>query len=141
MIVEGKKPNNPKVIELPEGLFNRIILNIEKEERRQRARKTFFSFLFLLILSFIAVPFSWTILVGQVEKLGALYFISTALSDLNLFFNHWQVFSLAVLESIPFFGATLFIISLSLLIFTFRFFLRQRKTLWKQFSHSFKFGH
>jgi len=118
-----------KPAEPPAGLFDRIILAIKREQESQHTRRLVFGFASLLIVSFMAVPFSLTILVGQVESSGILYFISTAVSDFGTFLIMWQDFSLAVLESLPLTGMIAFAISLSLSVFTLRLFLYRKRLL------------
>ncbi len=113
-------------IDPPKGLFDKIILVIKQEQEIRQTRRILFSFLFLFIASLIATPVSWTILVNQAGRSGITYFIATAASDLGTFFVLWQDFSLAILESLPIMGVVLFIISVSLVLFTLRLFLHKK---------------
>ena len=118
------KPKEP-----PAGLFDRIILAIKREQELQHTRRLLFGFLFLLVASFIATPFSWSILINQIESSGISYFISTALSDFGTFIALWQDFSLAILESLPIIGITCFIISVVVAVFTLRLFFHRKRLL------------
>lgn len=115
--------------EPPEGLFDRIILAIKREQELQHTKRLLFSFLFLLVASFIATPLSWTMLVSQAENSGILYFFSAAVSDFGTFLNLWQEFSLAILESLPIAGIIAFAISIGIALFTLRLFLYRKKLL------------
>ena len=115
--------------EPPAGLFDRIILAIKREQELQQTKRLLFGFLFLLVVSFIATPFSWTILINQIESSGISYFISTALSDFGTFIALWQDFSLAILESLPIMGIVAFAISLGMTLFTLRLFLHRKRLL------------
>jgi len=118
------KPKEP-----PAGLFDRIVLAIKREQELQHTRRLLFGFLFLLVASFIATPFSWSILINQIESSGISYFISTALSDFGTFIALWQDFSLAILESLPIMGIVAFAISLGMTLFTLRLFLHRKRLL------------
>jgi len=123
--------------EPPAGLFDRIILAIKREQELQQTKRLLFGFLFLLVASFIATPFSWSILINQIESSGISYFISTALSDFGIFIVLWQDFSLAILESLPITGMIAFAISLGMSIFTFRLFLYRKRLLLGYLMQSF----
>ena len=126
------KPKEP-----PAGLFDRIILAIKREQELQRTKRLLFSFLFLLVVSLIATPFSWTMLSSQVKSSGILYFISTAVSDFGTFLTLWQNFGLAILESLPIMGIIAFTISIGMAIFTLRLFLYLKRLLLGYLMHSF----
>ena len=121
----------------PAGLFDRIILAIKREQELQQTKRLLFGFLFLLVASFIATPFSWSILINQIETSGISYFISTALSDFGTFILLWQDFSLAILESLPITGMIVFAISLGMSVFTFRLFLYRKRLLLGYLIQSF----
>jgi hypothetical protein len=118
-----------KPMEPPAGLFDRIILTIKQEQERQKTKKLLFGFFSLLLISFIAMPFSWNLLIDQAKSSGTFSFISAAVSNFQVFFTLWKEFSLAILESIPIVGLMAFIINITLLIFTVRLFLYKKRLL------------
>jgi hypothetical protein len=118
-----------KPAEPPAGLFDRIILAIKREQELQHTRRLVFGFASLLIVSFVAVPFSWIMLVSQVESSGISYFISAAVSDFGTFLVLWKDFSLAILESLPVTGMIVFAICLGMSVFTLRLFLYRKRLL------------
>ncbi len=122
--------------EPPAGLFDRIILAIKREQELQQTKRLLFSFLSLLIISFIAASFSWTLLVEQVESSGILYFVSTAISDFGVFLALWQDFGLAILESLPIMGIAVFMVNIALILFTVRLFLYRKRLLLAYLIHS-----
>jgi hypothetical protein len=126
-----------KPAEPPAGLFDRIILAIKREQELKHTRRLLFSFLFLLVTSFIATPLSWSMLINQIESSGISYFISTALSDFGTFLALWRDFSLAILESLPLTGMVAFAVSLGVSIFTLRLFLYRKRLLLGYLIHSF----
>jgi len=126
-----------KPAEPPAGLFDRIILAIKREQELQHTKRLLFGFLFLLVVSLIATPFSWTMLVSQVKSSGILYFVSTAVSDFGTFLTLWKDFGLAILESLPIIGIVAFIISIGMALFTLRLFLYKKRLLLGHLIHSF----
>lgn len=122
-------------VEPPVGLFEKIIFAIQREEQLKKTRRLFFSFLFLLVISLIATPYSWTILIGQVKSSGIIYFISTAITDLKTIFAFWQDFLLAIVEILPLVEIMFFSISLGICLFTLRLFLYKKGLLIKYLFH------
>jgi hypothetical protein len=115
--------------EPPAGLFDRIILAIKREQELQQTKRLLFGFFSLLIISFISTPFSWTLLINQIESSGILYFISTAVSDFGVFLTLWKDFGLAILESMPIMGIAVFAVNMILVLFTVRLFLYRKRLL------------
>jgi len=111
------------------GLFDRIILAIKREQELQQTRRLLFGFLSLLIISFVTMPFSWTLLVQQLKNSSILYFILTAISDFSVFLTLWQDFGLAILESLPIVAIGVFMINMAFSLFTIRLFLYKKKLL------------
>lgn len=126
-----KKHSFIESVEPPAGLFDKIILAIKREQELRQTQRLLFSLSFLLIVSFITIPFSWKILVNQAESSGISYFISTALSDFGTFLFLWREFSLAILESLPIVGILFFVISLGITVFTLRLFLYKKRLLFR----------
>ena len=118
------KPPEP-----PTGLLGRIMLAISREQELQNTRKLAFGFLALLVISLIATPFSWLLFSEQMTESGILQFISIAISDLGIFFIFWQDFSLAIAESLPVMGITIFVLNMILVVFTLRLFLYKKRLL------------
>lgn len=123
--------------EPPAGLFDHIITAIKREQELRHTRKLLFGFLILLIVSSVATPISWVILVKQIENSGIFYFISTAISDLKTFFTLWQDFGLAILESLPITGIIIFALSFGIALFTLRLFLYEKRLLWRYLIYNF----
>jgi hypothetical protein len=109
--------------EPPAGLFERIILAIKREQELRNTKRLAFGFLALLIVSLASIPFSWLLLASQIQNSALPYFISTALRDIRTFFALWQDFGLAIAESLPITGITVFVINIILVVFTIRLFL------------------
>ena len=115
--------------EPPAGLFDRIILAIKREQELRHTRRLVFGFFSLLIVSLAAVPFSWTILMNQIENSGISYFFSAAVNDFGIFLALWQDFGLAILESLPLMGMIAFAASLGTAVFTLRLFIYRKRLL------------
>ena len=123
--------------EPPVGLLDNIILAIKKEQEIRQTKRLIFGFFFLLIISFGAAPFSWAMLAEQAESSRTLYFLSAATSDFGIFFAFWQDFVLAIIESLPIMGITVFTLNMILVIFTVRLFLHKKRLLLGYLMHSF----
>jgi len=125
------KPKEP-----PAGLFDRIILAIKKEQELQHTKRLLIGFLLLSVVSLVALPISWKILLSQIEHSGIFYFISTAFIDFGIFFNFWKDFCWAIAESLPVMGIFVFVFNIILVIFTLRLFLYKKRLLIGYLLHS-----
>jgi hypothetical protein len=121
--------NRLQNLEPPPELFDRIILAIKIEQEFQKTKRLLFGFLFLLVVSLVATPLSFRMLVSEAKNSGILYFISTAVYDFETFLNFWKDFSLAILESLPIVEIIFFAANLIIFLFTIRFFLSREKLL------------
>jgi hypothetical protein len=121
--------NRLQNLEPPPELFDRIILAIKREQELEKTKRLLFGFLFLFVVSLVATPLSWRMLVSQAKNSGILYFISTAVYDFGTFLNFWKDFSLAILESLPIVEIIFFATNLIIFLFTIRFFLSREKLL------------
>ena len=122
-------PPSPKA-----GLFDNIILDIRKKEGEKRGKRLFFEFLFLAFLSLATIFISGAVFITQITNSGVSYFVSTALSDLSVFFGLWQEFILAILELFPLSSLIIFLSSFLFFIFVLRFFIYKKNILigyWK----------
>ena len=115
--------------EPPVGLFDRIVLAIKREQELRNTKRLVFGFLALLLVSLTTVPFSWTLVAGQMQNSGVIQFVQVALSDVGTFFASWQEFSLAIAESLPITGIAIFTINMILAVFTIRLFLYKKRLL------------
>lgn len=114
--------------EPPAGLFDRILLAIKREQELRNTKRLVFGFLALLVVSLATVPFSWTLVAGQMQESGVIQFVQATLSDIGTFFASWQEFGLAIAESLPVTGIAIFTINMILAVFTLRLFLYKRGT-------------
>jgi hypothetical protein len=110
-------------------LFDRIILAIKREQEFPKTKRLLSGFLFFFIVSLVATPFSFRMLVSQAKNSGTLYFISTVVYDFETFLNFWKDFSLAILESLPIVEIIFFAINLIIFLFTIHLFLSRKRLL------------
>ena len=136
----GKLFSYLKLVEPPADLFDKIILAIKREQELRQTRRLLFSFLFLLVVSLIATPFSFIMLRNQIKNSGISYLISTAVSDFGTFLIVWKDFILAILESLPIAGMIVFAISAGVVLFTLRLFLYKKRLLFGYLVQSFNFN-
>ncbi len=97
-------------------------------------------FLVLLVVSLSAAPFSTALVVEQMSHSGIFYFVSTAVNDLGSFLAVWQDFTLAVAESLPITGVTLFAVNMIIAAFTLRLFLHRKRLLLGYFMRGMRFS-
>jgi hypothetical protein len=121
--------NRLQNLEPPPELFDRIILAIKREQELKKTKRLLFGFLFLFVVSLVATPLSWRMLVSQAKNSGILYFISTAVYDFGTFLNFWKDFSLAILESLPIVEIIFFATNLIIFLFTIHLFLSRKRLL------------
>lgn len=119
-------------VEFPKGLFDRIILAIKREQELRKTKRLLFGFLFLLFVSLVTTPLSFSLLLSQIKSSGIAYFISTALGDLSTFITLWKDFCLAIIEAMPITGLLAFAVSIGTAVFTLRLFLYKKD--WKELS-------
>lgn len=113
----------------PKGLFEKVFLAIQKEAQKREGRKILTVLFLLLIVSGFTTPFLGIIFVNQIKNSGIIYFISSALGDLGLFFVFWKEYLLAILESFPVFEMSIFLFGLALFCFALRLFLHKKNLL------------
>jgi hypothetical protein len=125
-----------RLSEPPSGLFDRIILAIKREQQLEKTKRLLFGFLLLFFISLIATPFSYRMLVSQAKNSGTFYFISTAVSDFEIFLAFWKDFSLAILEVLPVTEIMFFSICLGISIFTLRLFVKNKNLIFKGLTNN-----
>lgn len=115
--------------EPPAGLFDRILLAIKREQELRNTKRLVFGFLALLLISLTTVPFSWTLVAGEMQDSGVIQFAKVALSDIGTFLSLWPDSIMAVAESLPVVGIVIFAINMILAVFTLRLFLYKKRLL------------
>jgi len=115
--------------EPPAELLDRILFAIKREQELRSTKRLAFGFLALLVVSLTAAPFSWAFFFGQMAESGVFQFISATTSDPGTFLSLWPNSIMAVAESLPVMGITVFIINMILAVFTLRLFLYKKRFL------------
>jgi len=118
------EPPEPSV-----GLSDRIILAIRREQELRNTKRLAFGFLALLGISLSSMPFSWRFFAGQMAESGVLQFLSIAINNLGTFLTLWPDSIMAIAESLPVMGITVFIVNTILAVFTLRLFLYKKRLL------------
>jgi len=121
--------NQRRSAEPSAGLFNRIISAIKKEQELRHTKRLVWELAALLVVSLLATPFSLSLLVSQIQASGFFYFVSATITNFGLFIKSWQVFLLAILESLPLGALLIFAVSIGVCLFTLRLFLFKKRLL------------
>jgi len=124
--------------QVPAGLFDKIICAIKLEQEFKKTKELLLMFASLLLISMASMPFSFAYFFSQMQESAILYFISTAMQNVNIFFVVWQDFLLSILESLPLMSIFLFSLNLALFVFTVRLFLYKKGLLLKYLSSQLK---
>jgi hypothetical protein len=119
------------------GLFDRIIAAISQEKELKKGRKLLGLFIILFAISLLAMPFSTLFFMQQWQASGSGYFISAAVSNVDMFIVFWPDFMLSILESLPVLAITLLVLDVILLLFSVRLFLYRKGLLLKCAKHYF----
>lgn len=90
----------------PAGLTGKILLRIEREERRRLAIKTAV-FGTVLVGSLSLIVYGWMNVAADASRSGFLVFASLLFSDFSSVLTSFSDFVLSVVESFPVFSATL----------------------------------
>jgi len=91
-------------IEVPVGLFDRIICRIREERRISVFRRRFAFYSAGAIGSFIAFIPAFNAMWTELAQSGLAHFISLIFSDTGTVLAFWDVFVLSILESLPAFS-------------------------------------
>jgi len=110
-------------MEIPIGLFEKIIQRIHKEERVLVLRKVII-FSITLVISFVTFFPAFGMLMIDFNQSGFLNFFSLAFSDSSTVIKYWQSFTMTLLEALP-------ALSLALLLAILLTFLQSIKSLTK----------
>jgi hypothetical protein len=128
-----------KAPEPREGLLDRIISAVQREQELRNTRRLALVFFALLGISLSAAPFTWAFFSGQAAESGILQLVSAVISDFGTFFAIWPDFLMAIAESLPVAGVTALIINMILAVFTLRLFLYKKRLLLGYFIHGMSF--
>ena len=108
-----------KPVEPPGDLFERVVFAIQKEQQLQRKRRQLFGFS-IALLALFALPFSSLLLTNQIKESGIFYFFASLFMDWNLILALGKEYLLAILESLPIVGITIFLGNLVFILFAWR---------------------
>ena len=121
----------------PAGLTKKILLRIEREERRRFVMKTAV-FGAALLGSCLLVGYGWMTVVAEASRSGLLAFASLFVSDFSLATASFSDFILSIVESFPVFPAALFLSGVFFVIWSAARFMNEvmltRKHIFSVFS-------
>ena len=128
----GKLSNQE--IEVPEGLFEKIILSIEREKEIQKIKRA----LFLLIIALILMPFSFKFFLVQIKESGLNLFLSLILTDFSTILTFWKDFVLTLVEFLPIFGIIFLFANVVFLLIELRTLLNKKDLINSLFNYQGK---
>lgn len=95
--------------EVPEGLQNSVLMRIERVQIR-RARVRFFVMGGSMIVLFVLALPAFQYMAGELNASGFTTYLSVLFSNSNIAFANWKEFGLVLLESLPVFGLSVFLV-------------------------------
>jgi len=106
--------------ELPPGLFDKVMLRIEREEKISAVKRRLagFSVIFIAALA-ISLPL-WLDLFTELNQSGFIQYLMLPFYDLRAVAVSWQDFSLSLLETLPMIILTFSLSGLFVLLFSLR---------------------
>lgn len=119
--------NNLKDETPPDELFERIILRIGKEEKKQKVKKRIVFFSVFLTISFLGLVYSFVMVQNALISSGFMEFLSLIFSDFSIIAKYWQNFAFTLLESLPVFSIVISLSMLSLVLGFFTFLVKDIK--------------
>lgn len=113
-------------IEPPNGLLEKILKRIQREQRILVIKRSFVFSVFLIASTVSFWPIS-NMLLSDFLKSGFFYFFSLLFSDFSIVMVHWQSFAMMLLETLP-------AVSLALFLAVLLIFLQSAKSLAKNIN-------
>jgi len=120
--------------ELPEGLFDKIMNRIRKEQRLSALRRRLiFSSLGLIASVAVFIP-ALKVVQRELYQSGFLQFVSLLFSDFEIIIVYWQNFVISLLESIPAMSLTIFFVAIFAFLELLKFWTKDMKIILRQNS-------
>jgi hypothetical protein len=121
--------SHAKSPELPEGLFDSVLLGIRQEQHAQMLKKRIVLFSFGVVFSLVALVPAFSFLREGVAQSGALYFFSLIFSDPGVVLGLWQEFAFSFLETLPVVSIAVFLAVIFVFFGSIRLFIRDAAAL------------
>lgn len=118
-----------KQVEPPEGLFEKVISRIQKEQRLLALKRRIVIFSLGLFGSGVAFFPVLKIAQREIRDSSFWQFFSLIFSDFRVLPNYWQNFAMALLERLPVISLVLFLVCLLVFVELLRFLLQDFKKL------------
>lgn len=113
-------------LELPKGLRGKIIASIRREEIR-RARIYVFTALTAITASSFGAVFAFKYMLQGFYQSSFYSYFSLLFSDPDIVVSYWRELSLSLIETTPFVGITLALITLATLLTSMRVLIKNTK--------------
>jgi len=110
--------------EPPEGLFDKIMRRIQKEQQLLTFKRRLAIFSVFLIASIAAFIQTLRLVKTELAESNFIEFFSLLFSDSSSVLAHWQSFVFALLESLPIISIIALLAAIFTLLQSFKFFAR-----------------
>jgi hypothetical protein len=122
---------NSGIPDFPEGLFEKVILRIQKEKKFLIIKRRLALFSLILVFSLIGLIPSFYFLRSGFTQSGFGQFVSLIFSDSSVVFTHLSSFIFALLESFPVLALAAFLAVILTLLQSLRFLSQDLKIFLK----------
>lgn len=116
-------------IELPEGIFEKIMSRIREEKRFMAVRRRMIIFSVCASISSVALIPSFKMVYSNFTESGFLRFFSLLFSDFGAMAGYWESFIMALLESLPAASLAVFLAAIFVLLESLKFLTKDVKLL------------
>ncbi len=118
---------NMTKIELPEGIFERVMAHIRLEQRFLTIKRRLMIFSFGFVGSAIALVPVFKLTQSSFAESGFLHFISLIFSDFGITVSYWQSFAMSLLETLPAMSLAILLAVIFIFLESLRFLARDIK--------------
>lgn len=106
---------------IPEGLLNKILIRIKREEAFLALRKRIMIFSAGAIGSFAAFIPAFKLMQSEFSQSGFIQIFSLIFSDTGIVLNVWATFALSILESLPVLSIAAFLAAVFVFLISLKF--------------------
>jgi len=117
-----------QLLEMPAGLFDRVMTRIYKEQRLLSLKRRLVIFAVVLMSSLVGFGFALQAAKTAILESGFAEFASLIFTDATALTNYWQNFGLTLLEALPVMSIVACLVAILVFLEALKFFVRDAKT-------------